>query len=231
MPDFITSAIAIGGGFFPPLAWAWFWLREDATHPEPRRLIVYAFLAGMATVGIVIPIELSVKEVLQNDTFIFALWSIIEEGVKFLAALSIVLWRRENDEPIDSVIYMILIGLGFAAAENTLFLFSPTSGSTHLEVILSGNFRFVGATLVHVLSSAIIGVMLALAFGRRLSTRTLFAFLGLVLASIAHMSFNYYMLHTPDSYLMFVFEGVWIGIIALFAVLEYVKRIRPRGFA
>ena len=181
MPDFVTALVAFVGGMLPAFAWLWFWLREDAEHPEPRRLITYAFIAGMATVAIVVPIELFVKMLLVGDTAVFTAWSAIEEVMKFAAASMVVLWRREDDEPIDAVIYMIVVGLGFAAAENTIFLLSPISGSTVFQTILSGNFRFVGATLVHVLSSATVGIALALAFYRSRRTRILFAICGVLL--------------------------------------------------
>ena len=43
MIDWQTLILAVVAGFFPALAWLWFWLREDSEHPEPRRLIALAF--------------------------------------------------------------------------------------------------------------------------------------------------------------------------------------------
>jgi len=48
---------AAAGGILPALAWLWFWRREDSKNPEPRRLIALAFLVGMLTVALVIPVE------------------------------------------------------------------------------------------------------------------------------------------------------------------------------
>ncbi len=227
MPDTQTALIAVGGGIFPALAWLWFWLCEDSEHPEPRRLIFYAFIAGMATVGIVIPIELYLKSTIPDETTMFITWAIVEEVMKFVAAAAVVLWRHEDDEPIDPIIYMIVIGLGFAAAENTIFLLSPISGDTATQTILSGNFRFIGATLLHVLSSATIGVALGLSFFKTRRTQIAYACAGIFLACSVHALFNYSILHIDDSQILKVFAGVWIGILALFAMIEYVKRIHP----
>ncbi|MBV9159466.1 MAG: PrsW family intramembrane metalloprotease, partial [Candidatus Kaiserbacteria bacterium] len=164
---------AAAGGILPALAWLWFWRREDSKNPEPRRLIALAFLAGMVTVAIVIPVEKFVASYISPlnvpffisggaTTLVFISWSAIEEIFKFLAARFTVLRRREDDEPIDPVIYMVTVALGFAAAENTLFLLSPLSGDTALQTVMTGNLRFVGATLLHVLSSAAIGVFLGI---------------------------------------------------------------------
>ena len=46
MSELTPILAAMAGGFLPALAWLWFWRREDAPHPEPRKLIALAFLAG-----------------------------------------------------------------------------------------------------------------------------------------------------------------------------------------
>src|SRR3989344_9081591 len=122
MTELLPIIGAAAGGVLPALAWMWFWMREDKQNPEPRRVIALAFLAGMITVGVVIPIQQAVAAFLASTTVIFMAWSIIEEVAKYLAARLTVLRSKENDEPIDSVIYMVAVALGFAAAENALFL-------------------------------------------------------------------------------------------------------------
>lgn len=218
---------AIAGGLFPALAWLWFWLREDAPHPEPRRLIALAFFAGMVTVIVVIPIQKFVAVYLTTQTLVFIAWSTIEEVMKYLAARVTVLRRREDDEPIDPVIYMVAVALGFAALENALFILSPLAGETVLQSVLTGNLRFVGATLLHVLSSAVVGVALALSFYKSRSEKRLYVFGGVILASALHSAFNFLILNTAEEHLLRIFGVVWLGVIALLAVLEYIKRIHP----
>ena len=217
---------AAAGGILPALAWLWFWLREDSKHPEPRQLIALAFLAGMATVAVVIPVENYIGTLIKDQTVLFTAWSAIEEMSKYLAALAVVLWRREDDEPVDVVIYMIIVALGFAAAENSLFLLSPLAGNTLSQTIITGNLRFVGATLLHVLSSAVIGVVLALSFyGTRLD-KLYHAITGVLLAILVHSLFNFFILNEPEEAVLRTFGFVWLGVIALLAVLEFIKRMR-----
>lgn len=223
----------------PALAWLWFWRREDGRHPEPRRLIALAFFAGMVSVAIVIPLERYAATFIQNQTFlllsaaatttvIFTLWSAIEEIVKYLAARTTVLRRRDDDEPIDPVIYMVTVALGFAAAENTLFLISPLAGETIMQTIMTGNLRFVGATLLHVLSSAVIGVALSLAFYRTRRIKRRYVLAGVILASGLHALFNFFIINAAEEHLLRTFAVVWLGVIILLAALEYIKRIHPR---
>ncbi|HTR18938.1 MAG TPA: PrsW family glutamic-type intramembrane protease [Candidatus Paceibacterota bacterium] len=222
-------ALAIAAGFFPALAWLWFWLREDSEHPEPRRLIALAFLGGMVMVAVVIPIEEYVQGFIVSQALLFTAWSTIEEVCKYVSARALVLWRRDDDEPIDPVIYMVVTALGFSAVENALFLFSPLAGGTVLSTIQTGDLRFVGATLVHVLASAVVGVMLAITFYEsRKWVRRFAVFIGVILAALLHSTFNFFILNAGSEQTLLVLTFVWAGVIALLAVLEWVKRFRPR---
>ncbi len=221
-------AIAIAGGIFPALAWLWFWLKEDSRNPEPRRLIALAFIGGMLTVIIVIPIQKFVAGYLATQTAVFAAWSIIEEFAKYAVAWVTVLHRRDNDEPVDAVIYLVALALGFAGLENTLFLLSPLAGDTVIQTVMTGNLRFIGATLLHVFSSAIVGIALAYSFYRSRFVKEWYAAIGVILASLLHILFNFLILNTADEHLLRTFAGVWVGVIAVLFALEFVKRIKPR---
>lgn len=227
MNEIVPFLAAIAGGLFPALAWLWFWRREDRAHPEPRTLIALAFFAGMVCVAVVIPIQKFVATFLVAEAAIFTAWSAIEEIMKYFVARITVLWRRDDDEPIDPVIYMVAVALGFAALENTLFLLSPLAGETLMQTILTGNLRFVGATLLHVLASAVIGVALALSFYKSKASKRRYAFVGVILAIALHSLFNLLILNTAEEYILRTFGIVWLMLAVMLAVLEYVKRIRP----
>lgn len=236
MSDLVSILAAALGGILPALAWLWFWLREDSRNPEPRMLIALAFLAGMISVAIAVPSELFVKQLLTagtlgfvaSSTIIYSVWSALEELIKYALAYATVLRRADDDEPIDPVIYMVTVALGFAGAENVLFLLSPLSGDTLAQTIATGDLRFVGATLLHVLSSSLIGVALGLSFYWRRRSHYAAGLIGVVAAISLHISFNYLILNTPQELLLRTFSYVWIGVILLLAVLEYIKRIHPR---
>jgi len=215
---------AVLGGVLPALLWVWFWNKEDSKHPEPKQLIIAAFLIGIVAVIVVIPIEKAAREIFAGTALLFS-WAVIEETTKFVLAYFTVLIHKANDEPIDALIYMITVALGFAAAENTLFLIDPIMNQGVLDSIISGNFRFIGATLLHVLASSIIGFSLGLAFYKRRAIKFWYIVIGLILAIILHGLFNFFIIQGTNNQLLNVFAFVWIGLIILLIAFERVKQV------
>ncbi len=214
--------IAAASGLVPAIFWLWFWLREDKKSPEPLLLIAITFIAGMAVVPLALPLQKLAIDLYTGTNLIFA-WVVIEETLKYALAVAIILWNRAIDEPIDMIIYMITIALGFAALENTLFLLSPLTSGDYLNSTLTGSFRFLGATLLHVLASGTVGVFLAFAFYKGRFTQIMFGMLGLCLAIVLHALFNFFIIGASGETILGVFLFVWIGIIALFLLFEKVK--------
>jgi len=152
-------------------------------------------------------------------------WVIIEEVLKYSAALMVILWNKAVDEPIDAIIYMITVALGFSALENALFIFNPLVNGYFIDSILTGHFRFLGATLLHVLASGAVGSAMALAFYARRWLRVFIATGGLCIAIALHALFNFSIMNAHGEKILSIFLFVWIGIIALFLIFEKVKRI------
>ncbi len=216
------------GGLIPTLFWLWFWLREDAARPEPKTLIASAFVAGMVVVWPVLLLQTYGAERFADEHMRLLVWVAVEEILKYAGAIVIVLWHRAVDEPIDLVIYMITIALGFAALENGLFIFNPLSSGEIAQSVLTGHFRFVGATLLHVLSSATVGVCMAFAFYMRKWWRVFYATLGLILAIVLHALFNFSIMNASGGQVLTVFLFVWIGVIVLFLIFEKLKLFERR---
>lgn len=211
------------GGLFPALLWLAFWLMEDRCEPEPKRYIFFCFIAGMACVMLVLPLErLAIGY--TSGPLLLLVWAFLEEIFKFGAAYVVALRARVFDEPLDAVVYLATVALGFAAAENTLFLLGPLQQGDVLQGIVTGNLRFIGATLLHTLSSATIGIALALAFYQNARTRRLAAAAGVILAVALHTLFNFFILGSGSAATFWIFLFLWIGIVALLLAVERVKR-------
>jgi RsiW-degrading membrane proteinase PrsW (M82 family) len=217
-------AIAFVAGLIPAIFWLWFWLREDSLKPEPWFLIAITFIAGMAVVPLALPLQRFALELYPAANVMIS-WVIIEELLKYAVALAIVFWNREVDEPIDMVIYLIVIALGFAALENALFVFNPLLIGDFLNSALTGGFRFLGATLLHVLASGTIGMFLAFTYYQSKTTQMIAGTVGLFIAIVLHALFNFFIMGASGTTILGVFLFVWIGIIILFLLFERVKML------
>lgn len=216
------------GGVLPALLWLWFWLKEDRLHPEPKSRIVIVFLVGMASVFLVLPLEKFVFLATSSSISLFTIvmWASIEELTKYIVAYFSALRKRVVDEPIDTIIYMITIALGFSALENALFLFNIIDGGLFAQSIITGNSRFLGATLLHVASSAAIGVMMGLSYYKKPLVKRFFLLTGICVSILLHTIFNLLIIRLENN-LFFIFAGIWVLIVLLLVLIEKVKKINP----
>lgn len=221
----IHLIFAFVGGLIPALVWLWFWIRED-DHPEPVRLIILSFLAGMIIVPFVIPLQKFALDIYSVGSFMLIFsWALVEEIYKYAIALILILWRRDVDEPVDFIIYMTVIAIGFSALENMLYMYKITNELSPVASVLNGTFRFIGASLVHVVSSATVGMALAYSFYKSSFAKLTYGIIGLIVATILHTLFNFSILTGGTESVQMVFLGVWAGTIILLLLIEKVKRI------
>jgi len=221
-------------GFVPVFVWLWFWLKEDI-RPEPRSVLLITFFAGMVAVGFAFLAEnavlilgqfLQIEKAPLGFAIILLFWAIIEEILKYLAANHAALKRPCFDEPIDALIYMITAALGFAALENLFFLLNIFEGEGFLAGFITGNLRFLGATLLHTATSAIVGASIAFSFFHK-ENRRRNVIGGIIIASILHFVFNYFIINMRNGVdILKVFIPLWITIIIIIFIFEKVKRIK-----
>lgn len=243
--DFLTIFCSFVGGILPPLIWLYFILREDTKNPEPRTILVLAFIAGMLAVFPALFLEqLACVNLATNPASACALgsvsfhtlglraltaWALIEEALKYIVAALFIFWRPAVDESLDYVIYMITVALGFAAIENIFFIAGPlTDGHVALSV-LTGSTRFVGSTLAHVIASAALGFALAFSSKGHPFTRVLAGAAGLILAILLHTTFNALIINASTSITSVALFFVWIVMIVFFAMFEVLKYFQYRS--
>lgn len=219
---------ALLAGILPALLWLWFWLREDNLHPEPRSLVAGSFIAGMIVVVVAAFAEKYVADIIFDTEYRYIAWAAIEEILKFLAVALVVFHSKNMDEPIDAMIYCITVALGFAALENALFILSPLNDGDITKGIITGNMRFVGATLVHTVCSAVIGFMVGISFYKNTFIKALSLISGVILAVVLHAGFNLAIINQTVTSVLKVFGFVWIGVVILIILFEEIKGIKDK---
>ncbi len=198
--------VAIILGLIPSLAWLIFYLHEDFRHPEPRSLVALTFIVGGLSAILVLPFQLVANQWFQKfgipglEFRSFLVLAALEEISKFFVVFLFI--RKENSfrfEPIHPMIYMIIAALGFAGLENIASLYNMNHeiSKTIFEATV---LRFVGATLLHSLSSGFIGYY----WGKAMAAKqhyVPFILLGITVATLVHTTFNYLIIKTgPITY-------------------------------
>lgn len=256
MDSYILTPIifAILGGALPTFVWLFFWLKQDKLNPEPRKMIFLAFIGGMISVVIAMWLEkiafidgtaklLSIETIktpllwlkdygIHNNIafdrvlLVSFFAPIIEECAKFLLAITLVLRSKHDDEPIDPVVYMITVALGFAAIENTLFLIDPFVRNELINGIMTGNLRFIGATVLHTMSSAILGLFIAFNFFDTKIKKFFWTIGGLLSAILVHIVFNFFMINNSTNSGFLTLQSLWIIVIIVLLLFEKIKKLR-----
>lgn len=215
----------------PSLIWLFFYLRKDK-HPEPKSMVVQIFIWGMLIAFPAILIEnfaidilksFDLPEILHTAILYLMIVAVTEETLKFLVVYFRVLKRTtELDEPVDAMIYMIIAALGFAAIEN-VFLLTPLfrdNFGAGLNVFIT---RFVGATFLHALASAIVGYYLALSLFHPQKRFPLLIH-GFTLAILLHGFYNIFVVYMEDNFL-FVFPTAILILAAAITIASFIKKL------
>ena len=217
----LMLVISLVAGLLPGFAWLVFYMGEE-THPEPKRLIAFVFIVGMAFGFFTVAIEnifsgwaagIGIQELSLLSLFGLA---IIEEAMKFTAAHFAIYRNPEFSEPVDAMIYMIVAALGFATLENIGAIAGLTPQAALLPAVFETvSLRFVGATLLHTLTSGIVGYYWALGIVRGKVARYLA--IGIPIAAILHATFNYLILTYGDA----VYSVIFLIVVGFFVLNDF----------
>jgi len=221
-----TLLLAIIGGVLPAVLWLYFWLEEeDSEEPEPKGLIILSFVLGSLIVFVAVWLErYSLNFITEASGFKIVLWATIEELLKFFGVAIIIFGNKNVDQPIDYPMYFIATALGFAALENVLYLLNPINVDGAIVGMLTGNLRFLGSTLLHAISSAMIGSAMGLSFYLK-QYRAVYLFAGILCAIVLHSVFNFFIMKGSGENFLSVFGFLWVVTIINILVFEKLKRM------
>lgn len=225
----INAALLVFLGVMPSLIWMSLFLKEDK-HPEPKSLIAKTFLMGIIISPLAIVLQAAFGHLgswgpidyVVADGSLFFLWAaFVEEFLKFYAVRVIALTDPAFDEPIDAMIYMMMAGLGFAAIENILVLFRTVPDGINAALTVWA-LRSLGATLLHALSSGLLGYFLGLSWFYRGHRKKIIA-LGLVVATLFHFSFNIFLAGSNNQLRGLAFATGLLCVMAFLILLLFDK--------
>jgi len=224
----ITTEIIVTAlltGIIPTFLWLLFWLREDRFQPEPRGLLALTSIAGALSVFIVLPIESLIKHFGVEGTEKVFLFAAAEEIVKFGVVFLIDFNSSYLDEPIDYAIYLITGAMGFATMENVLFLLSPGLQTDISFIVETGTLRFLGASILHGILAATLGIIIGFVFYKNKATRAVFILIGLIITIILHTLFNYFIIEYTEINGFLTLGILWFITLIIITLFERVRRV------
>lgn len=249
--DYYRLPLYVLFGVLPSLIWLFYYLAKDL-HPEPKKTIVKVFLFGALATIPALFIQVWLSESLVQSQYLAGLylpeitaylplifkilkWFLViaftEEVFKYLVVRLTIYKDGVLDEPLDVMLYMVVAALGFAALENMLFLFSPINSIISLEQMLKATVlisfvRFIGATFLHTLSSALVGYFLVKSIFDP-KNRLKFTAIGISLATLLHGLYNFSIIALREP-LNFISSAIIIAILALFVIYDFdeVKKLK-----
>ena len=219
-----TIIIYIVFGILPSLTWLSYYLTKDM-HPEPKKMILKIFLWGILITVPVFFVQLglafllaraNINPTISSIIYWFLIIALSEEFFKYLVIRMKIINSPDLDEPLDVMLYMVVAALGFAALENILYLFSPSTQGTFTAIIdktlLITFIRFIGATFLHTLCSAVVGYSLAISFCKEKKEYLTVAG-GIFMAMLLHGAYDFSIM-ALTGYLQIVIPAIIILMLA-----------------
>ncbi len=171
-----------------------FWIfYRDRHEREPIYLLILCFIAGVASTFPAILLEegwalLGVVEsenIFQTFVLSFGAIAFSEELVKFLCVMLVAYPWKPFNEPMDGIVYSVMVSMGFATLENILY-----SNLYGMETVLLRAFTAVPA-------HAAFGIVMGYHVGRakfKLGNTYFQLFLGLATAVFFHGAYDFFLL-------------------------------------
>lgn len=189
--------------FAPGIAIALYVYLHDRHEREPLWLLTLSFIYGafstLLTLALRAPMSLLV-DYLRNDSVrdfvgVYFKVALAEEFSKFILLRFVLYYNRHFNESFDGIVYAIMVGMGFATAENIVYVF-------HYG-LQTGLARMFTAVPAHAVFAVLMGYFLGKAKFTHRHTIT-YSFLALFSAALFHGSYDYFW------YISFS-PGIWLG--------------------
>lgn len=134
----------------PGIAICLFIFYKDVYNREPRFNLLISFLLGCMAILPAIIFEQAFEYTIDGTItgvaiFSYAVVAFSEEFSKFLGLRLYSYSRKSFDEPLDGIVYSVMVGMGFATLENLMYVLKFAEMGRGMEVGISRMFLSVPA--------------------------------------------------------------------------------------
>jgi protease PrsW len=194
----------------PPLLIAYYVYQKDKYDKEPKSLIIKSFLFGCVAILPAIFLERIYDQSLFPNLFLYMFFGIalIEEGIKYFFLKNYMYKKEEFNEPMDGIVYAVMISLGFATVENIFYVFKYEDQGFFVAIT-----RMFTAIPLHAVCGVLLGYFVGLA--KFSDDEKPLLLKGLFLAVLIHALYNYF---------IYLGQGFIFSIIVLIVAIYYSKK-------
>lgn len=244
LPRSLMNSLLLLLAILPAFVLIFYVAYRDRMHPEPRGQLIKAFLKGLLSAPLAI-ILASVLGLLgfypaeASTAFGHLMTALFSAAAPEECAKLFILWQflrkcKDFDEHMDGIVYAVCVGMGFAAVENIMYVFSGMQAA-ELSSSLSMGFKmsvYTGVSRAFLSVPAHFGFAVLMGYYYSLScfsggeNRKKYMWMALLLPIAAHAFFDF-LLMIVDS------ESPWMMLVmmAFFGFFFYLQRLGSKSIS
>lgn len=185
---------------FPGLFLSWYIWWRDKHEREPHKYLIACFIFGMLSTIPAVFLEIygqslgygAGPDIINTLIFAVVVVGFSEEFSKFLFLRYYIFPKEEFCEPMDGIVYAVMVSMGFATLENILYVFDTEKGGMQTAIL-----RMLLSVPGHAAFAVIMGYFVGLAKFAR-GSRLGYLAAGLILSSLVHGLYDFFLFQQMD---------------------------------
>jgi RsiW-degrading membrane proteinase PrsW (M82 family) len=218
----------------PTLSLAFFIYMADRYDKEPLKWLLLAFLLGAVVIILPVIYENLIEKIgiyvdpnskVRTAAYAFYGVGFSEEIAKFLILRIFFFKKKFNNEPINAIVYAVMVGMGFASTENIYYIYSS---DTPLSTAI---VRALTAIPAHAIFGIFMGYFMGLAKFTYSFKRTRLVAIGVVLAMLLHGIYDLILfIDWGNIWLNVLPAPIFLLILMIFSIILIIKAQKRSPF-
>lgn len=213
--DYIAIALA------PGIAICLYIFYKDLYNREPTLNLFVSFMLGCLAILPAIWFEKTFSYTIDGSLsgvaiFSYAIVAFSEEGSKFLGLRLYSYNQKSFDEPMDGIVYSVMVSMGFATLENVMYVLNFAQEGRGLEVGLQRMFLSVPA---HASFAVVMGYFAGKAKFNTGNRSLIILLTGLLIAVFFHGTYDFFLFLPKYSH---IGKSLSEGLLAAGAIGSYI---------
>ncbi|MCH2044552.1 MAG: PrsW family glutamic-type intramembrane protease [Saprospiraceae bacterium] len=219
----MISVFLVGLSILPAFVICIYIWWRDRHEQEPALMLFVAFIMGSLSTYPALKLEefgvenfyiATSSSVMNSFVFAFGIIAVSEELIKFLFLRYFIFPRKAYNQPLDGIVYAVVLGMGFAAVENIIYVVYRSDGFE--DALQTAFTRMITAVPAHASFAVVMGFFMGKAkFITKPVSKSLHLLTGLALAICIHGAYDFFLFQKMTGALSFLTSLILVGSLAL----------------